>query len=103
MITIAPIIAIISVITSLILRPPCFCSSVCVQYNIRIEAEECEKRGRPGNTFYVKMSGRHEVDFGGGGGCCLTTSTGAINLRASFLPVKQSTRDLVNVWGLVWQ
>ena len=64
--------------------------------------EEREKRGRLGNTYHVNdvrwtRGGRRE------GGARLLTSTGAINLRASFLPVKQSTRDLVNVWGLAWR
>ena len=36
-----------------------------------------------------------------GGGAI--TSTGAINLKARFLPVKRSTCDLVNVWGLAWR
>ena len=33
---------------------------------------------------------------------CLTTSMCTINLRASFLPVKCSTCNLVNIWGLVY-
>ena len=50
------------------------------------------------------MSGGCEVDVGvGGGGQCPITSTGAINLRVSFLPFKRSTRDLVNVWDLAWR
>ena len=50
--------------------------------------------------------GPREVDVGGGGGGggrFPISSTGAINLRASFLPVKRSTHDLMNVWSLAWQ
>ena len=61
--------------------------------------EEREKRGRPGNTYHVNDVGGREVDVGGGGGRCPTTNSCAINPRASFLPVKSSTVDLVNVWG----
>ena len=47
-------------------------------------------------------SGGHEVDVGGGGGGggARLPSTGAINLGASFLLVKRSTRDFMNIWGL---
>ena len=60
--------------------------------------EEREKWGRPGNTYHVNdVSGGCEVDVGGR---CPTTNLCAINHRASFLPVKSSAVDLVNVWGL---
>ena len=36
---------------------------------------------------------------GGGGGRCPTTSSCVYNHRASFLLVKSSTVDLVNIWG----
>lgn len=39
----------------------------------------------------------HKVDIGG---WCLTTNTWAINLRASFLVVKPSTLNLMNIWVL---
>ena len=65
----------------------------------------CEKRGRPRNTYHVNdvrwtRGGRRG---GGGGGGFPISSTGAINLRVSFLPVKQSTHDVVNVWSLAWR
>ena len=41
--------------------------------------------------------GGGEMDMGGGG--CPTTNLCAINDRASFLLVKLSTVDLMNIWG----
>ena len=38
---------------SVVPRPPLFRSLVCIQYNRYTEAEEHEKRGRPGNTYQV--------------------------------------------------
>ena len=34
------------------------------------------------------------------GGWCQTTNMCAVNLRANFLPVKLSTCDFVNAWGV---
>ena len=88
--------------SSLVPRPPPFFvlrfSFSTIQYT---EAEECKKRGRPGNTYHVNDV--RWMQGGRRGGRCLISSTDAINLRASFLPVKRSTRDLVNVWGLAWR
>ena len=76
---------------------PRFCSSVCIQYDTRKRKSGKNREGL-GTLNHVNdvrwtQSGHRE------GAWCPTASTGTINLRASSLPVKRSTRDLVNVWG----
>ena len=66
-----------------------------------MEAEEREKRGRPGNTYHVNdvwwtRGGRRGGGGGGGGGRCPSANSCAINDRARFLPAKSSTVNLVN-------
>ena len=53
-----------------------------------------EKWGRPGNTYHM-----NDVRWTQGGhrGAVPDYKTCVINLRVSFLPVKWSTHDLVNV------
>ena len=72
-----------------------------------MEAEEREKQGRPGNTYHVNdvrwiRCGCGRGGGGGGGGFPIS-GMGAINLRASFLLVKRSTHDVVNVCSLAWR
>ena len=58
------------------------------------EAEEREKRGRPGNTYHVNDVWWTRGGRRGGGGRCPSINSCAI---ASFLPVKSSTVDLVKL------
>ena len=69
--------------TSLVPRPPFFCSSVCVHYNTW-KWKSDEKGVRTPITW--NTSGGHEVDMGGGG--CPSTNLCAVNHRTSFLWVK---------------
>ena len=69
--------------------PLFFCSSVCVY----TEVEEPRKTGKPWEHLSCEW---HLVDVGGP---CPSTNSCAINDRASFLLVKSSTVDLMNVWG----
>ena len=62
----------------------------------------CEKRGRPENTNHVNDVRWIQGGRRGGGGFPIS-SMGAINLRASFLPVKRSICDVVNVCSLAWR
>jgi len=76
--------------------PRFFCSSVFVQYNTR--KRKSAKNGEGLGTPIMWMtSGGREVDVWGR---CPPTNLCAINDRASFLPVKSSTVDLVNLRSL---
>ena len=84
---------------SLIFRPTpfFFCSSLCVQYNT--QRRKSTKSGEGLGTLVTRMmSGRRKVDVEGGG--CPTTNSCVIYHRVSFLPVKSSIVDLVNIWAL---
>ena len=84
---------------SLIFRPTpfFFCSSLCIQYNTR--RRKSTKSGEGLGTLVTRMmSGRRKVDVEGGG--CPTTNSCVIYHRVSFLPVKSSIVDLVNIWAL---
>ena len=69
---------------------PQFGSLVCVQYNRRAAKNEESLE-----TLITWNDG--EVDVGRR---CSTTNTYTINTRASFLPVKQNSYNLVNIRGL---
>ena len=85
-------------VASLVPRPPPF-FVLRFASSIIHRSGRAQKTGRPGNTYHV-----NDVRWTRGGcsrvGHCPISSTGAINLRVSFLPVK---RDLVNVWSLAWR
>ena len=79
---------------------PQFCSLVCIQYNVQ-KRKGSEKCGRPRNTYHM-----NDVWWMRGGcrGDIAHLQTHVINNRASFLQVKLSTVDLVNIWdpGYHW-
>ena len=54
-----------------------------------------KKWERPGNTYHVNDIWWTRGGGGGRGGRCLSTNLCAINDRASFLPVKLSTVNLL--------
>ena len=76
-----------------------FCSSVCNQYNTQKWKSTKSGEGL-GTPIMCMTSGGHEMDVGE---VVPDYKYRCNNLRASFLPVKRSTRDVVNAWGLAWR